>query len=407
MIRGGLASVFRLAIKDLRHEWPVSIAVCLAITAVAAPALTLLALYAGLVGNLFGALSADPAAREIRLAATGQARFEPTWFEDVRNWPEVAFAAPATRYASAQITLFAPESGKDATASLIPTGRGDPTFPPTGLILSAPNQVGVSGSLAAKLGVKAGDAVEIEASRSQAGGGIETAVLQATVARIAADRDFARDALFVSPALLIQTEDFKNGDAAPLYQAVGPAPTARATFPAFRMYARDVASVAPLAAKLEAPPLSLTLITARSRIDFAQDLSSRLETLVAAIAGLGFVGIGGGLAAIQWSMAARRRRAIAILALIGFRRWQLAALPVAQAALLAAGSAVVTILVALLIGRLLDVALALDSDGASTQLEPGAVAVVVGAILVLSLAPAIWIGVGYSRLEPSNEIRET
>jgi len=407
MSGGGLRAVFRLALKDLSHEWPVSLAVCLAITAVAAPALTLLALYAGLVGNLFGALSADPAAREIRLAATGQARFEPTWFDAVRSWPEVAFAAPTTRYASAQITLFAPTSGKDATVSLVPTGSGDPAFPPKGLNLAAADQVGVSGPLAAKLGLTLGDVVEIEASRSHAGGGIETAVLQATVARIAADRDFARDALFVARTLLIQTEDFKNGDAAPLYGAAGPAPTARATFPAFRMYARDVASVAGLAAKLEAAPLSLTLITARSRIDFAQDLSSRLETLVAAIAGLGFFGIGGGLAAIQWSMAARRRRAIAILALIGFRRWQLAALPVAQATLLAAVSAVITILTALLMGRLLDVALALDSDGASTQLEASAVTAVVGAILLLSLAPAIWIGIGYSRLEPSNEIRET
>lgn len=407
VIGSGVIPVFRLALKDLAHEWPVSLAVCLAITAVAAPALTLLALYAGLVGNLFGALSADPAAREIRLAATGQARFAPDWFEVVRAWPEVAFVAPATRYASAQVTVFAPESGQAATASLIPTGAGDPVFPPDGLTPTTPDRVGVSGALAAKLHLKAGDMIEIEASRGQSGGGIETAILNAVVSQVGTDRNFDRDALFVAPELLVQTENFKNGDAAPIFAATGPDAPARATYPAFRMYARDVASVAPLAARLEAPPLALTLITARSRIDFAQDLSARLETLVAAIAGLGFIGIGGGLAAIQWSMAARRRRAIAILALIGFRREQLAALPVAQAVMLAAVSAAITVLAAILMSRLLDVALALDSDGASTRFEPTAIAAVLGAILILSVAPAIWIGIGYSRLEPSNEIRET
>lgn len=399
--------LWRMAVRDLTAEWTISLAVCLSITAVAAPILVLIALYSGVISEVFSGLRNDPAAREIRLAATGASRFDRAWFDDVRAWPEVAFAVPATRYASAQGEVFTGDGRREARANLIPTAPGDPVFGAAGLHLAGPGQAGLSAGLALKLGAKTGDRLSLEITRGSVDGRGQRAIVEIEAVAIARPADFARDALFIHETLLIQIEDYKNGDQAPLLNADGAAPPPRDHFPDFRLYAHDINDVAALSARLSAPPYNLTLSTEGSRIAFALQIDRSLRLVVVAVGGLGILGLGGGLATIQWSMAARRRRTIAVLSLIGFGRPMLAGLPVLQAMILAGLGTCMTVAVSAAFCRLLDVALAGDLGLAATRMTPGAVALVAGIIFGVSAVPALLIGLSYSKLDPSDEIRET
>ncbi|MEO0360298.1 MAG: ABC transporter permease [Pseudomonadota bacterium] len=396
----------RLAASELLADWTVSLAVCLAITAAAAPVLVLISLYAGVVSEIFSGLRADPAAREVRLAATGAARFDDAWFETARSWPEVAFAAPSTRYASAQGQLLDAAGSREGRATLLPTGSGDPIFPPDGLSLAGPAQAGLSAGLAARIGAGPGDRALLEITRGGSGG-TESAVLEIEIVRVARPSDFGRDALFATPALLAEIEDYKNGHRAPLFGVDGTEPPPRAHFPDFRLYARKIEDVAPLVERLSAEPYNLTLRTESGRIDFATRLDGGLTLVVGAVGALGGLGLAGGLATIQWSMAARRRRTIAVLSLIGFDRASLVGLPVVEALMLGACGAAMTVLAAWGFAELIDALLAADLGIGATRLSAGPVALVTALILFVSVLPALWIGRAYAKLEPSDEIRET
>lgn len=398
--------LLRLAARELVEEWSVSLAIGLAITSVAAPVLVLMALYTGVVSDIFGQLRRDPAVREIRLAATGAARFDEDWFQAVAGWDGVAFVAPSTRYASAQGQAFDASGRHEARATLLPTGAGDPVFPPAGLVLSAPSAAGLSASLAAALHVEAGDTMALEVTRHASGGGIERALVPLKVEQVAGAAAFGRDALFVHNALLVEIEDYKNGHRAPLLEVDGTAPSPRAYYPDFRLYATDITDVAPLAARLGDEPYRLTVRTDEARIAFAQTMDRSLTLVVGAVGLLGVCGLAGGLATIQWSMAARRRRTVAVLSLIGFSRGALIALPVLQAIMLAVLGAAATIAAAFVFTLLLDELLVESLRISGSRLGFGAVGLVSGLILAVSVLPAFWIGYSYSTLEPSNEIRE-
>jgi putative ABC transport system permease protein len=397
-----------IAAKDLMGEWTVSLAICLAMTAVAAPVLVLIALYTGVVDKIFTSLRNDPAAREIRLTATGAARFDETWFAEARTWPEVSFAVPSTRYASAQGQLLDMAGTREARANLIPTGPGDPVFPPLGLVPGAPSEAGISAGLAGRLDAAPGDQLHLEITRSGVvSGGVERVLFPIKVIAVARAADFARDAIFISHALLTEIEDYKNGHRAPLLAVEGTDPPARRYFPDFRLYAVGIGDVGPLVTRLGAEPYNLSLRTEQSRIDFAMKMDRSLSLVITAVGILGILGLAGGLAAIQWSMAARRRRTIAVLSLIGFSRASLVGLPVLQALMLGALGSVMTVITAWAFTILVNSALTGSLGLAATRLDLGAVALVTGLIVGVSVAPALWIGRVYSKLEPSDEIRET
>lgn len=403
---GRLGYLLRMAMKDLAHEWTVSLAVCLAITSVAAPILVLFGLYTGVVGEIFAGLRDDPAARQIRLQATGAARFRDPWFDEVRAWPEVAFITPATRFSSTQVQAFDPSGTREARTNLLPTGAGDPLFeegaaPPGGTL-----EAGISASLADKLKVGAGDAVTLEISR-RFNGRAEAAFVDIRVTHKTTAATFDSDALFVSLALLVDIETYKDGAAAPLLEVGGETPKPRDYYPDFRLYARDISDVAPLVARLRDAPHNLSLRAETGRIKFAEDLAASLQLVIGAVGLLGVLGLAGGLSTIQWSMAARRRRIIAVLSLIGFHRGALIGLPVIQALLLGLIGSVLTALTAILFAGLINTFLGDALGPGAARISPLAIAAITSVVLVISVLPALVIGRRLSNLEPANEIRET
>ena len=86
----------------------------------------------------------------------------------VRQWKEVAFVAPSTRYAAAQGQALNAGGAAEARANLIPTLARDPVFGDAWLG-PREGQTGISASLARKLNVMAGDVISLEITRGAGG----------------------------------------------------------------------------------------------------------------------------------------------------------------------------------------------------------------------------------------------
>lgn len=400
-----MAGLLRIAFADLRHEWSVTLAACLAIAAAAAPLIVLLGLREGVIGELFERLRADPATRLVTLDATGAARFEPAWFESMARRPDVDFVHPATRFAAAQVEFFT--DAREARVSLLPTAEGDPVFGGGDTTLDQPLAIKLSHDLARRLDAVAGDTLGLAFARSVEGGRVEPIVLDVKVVEVAAPETFQGRAAFGRFDLLVAIEDFRDGFSAPLIgvDAGTPRPE-RAFFPNFRLYAADIADVASLVDDLQADGLSVS--SQSDRIAAALRLDANLRLVVGALVGLGVTGLAGGLAAIQWSLAARKRRTIAVMSLIGLPRQWLVGLPVVQSIGLALGGGILSVAAASAVAALVNAQLAQSlglPEGVCRLTWPIVLSAFAG-LLAVSVLPALRIGFAYAALEPAYEIRD-
>jgi putative ABC transport system permease protein len=363
------------------------------------------------IGEMFARLRSTPSMRAITLDATGAARFDEAWFASVRTWPETGFVLPSTRFAAGQAD-FSPAAGgtgAEERASLVPTGLGDPVFAPDSPALQGPFEAKFSNELAARLGVGRGQRVRVAVERRVAGRQLEPLVFELAVTDVAPPQGYAGRAAFVDAELLVALEDFRDGFTAPILGVEsGRARPPRGGYPNFRLYARSLEDVAPLVARLR-DGFGLSVGSHGAEIAAALNLDANLRAIMRALVVLGALGLAGGLAAIQWSMAARKRRTIAVFSLMGFGRWWLVGFPVAQAALLGGVGAALTIGAAFLFGAWINAHLAasLGAGGRACVLTVPLLANGTALLLLVSVLPALRIGSRYAALEPANEIRES
>ena len=402
--------LLRLSLADLLDEWPTSVAVTLAIAAVLAPLLVLNGLRTGVIGEIFERLREDPAMRRITLDATGARRFDDRWFRTIRERPDVAFILPSTRFAAAQVDIAPVDdaSVQPLRVSLASTGPGDPVFGADSPPLGSSTEVKLSAAVAARAGLKLGDGLYIDVERRRANGRIEPAGIQATVTEIVPPDRHGGTVVFVRPDLLLAVEAFRDGFAAPeLGFAAGPERANREAYPNFRLYAMRIEDVAGLAAFLR-DEQDLSVSTQAPRIASAVELNRNIGAVLRAIVMLGVIGLAGSLAAIQWAVAARKRRAVAMLNLIGYGRGWLIGFPTLQAALLAASGSAAAVMLAIAAATWINryFAASFGTDGAACVIEVSAMLIGTAAVLLFSLVPAAIIGVGFTRLDPSDEIRD-
>ena len=402
--------LFRLALEDLLDEWSTAVAVMLAIAAVLAPLLVLNGLRTGVVGEIFERLRVDPAMRRITLDATGARRFDNQWFGMIRDRPDVAFVLPSTRFAAAQVDITPVDgaSPKPLRVSLASTGPGDPVFGPDSPALRSNAAVKLSAAVAARAGLGLGDRLFIDVERRRADGRIEPAGIEAEVTDIARPERHGGTVVFVRPNLLLAVEAFRDGFAAPEIGApAGPARAEREAYPNFRLYARRIEDVAGLATFL-GDEQELSVSTQAARIAAAVELNGNIGAVLHAVIVLGVTGLAGSLTAIQWAVAARKRRAVAMLNLIGYGRGWLLGFPTLQAALLAvtgsAAAAGLAFAAAAWINQYF--AASFGAAGAACIIEVSALAYGSVAVLVFSLVPATIIGLDFARLDPGDEIRD-
>ncbi len=303
-MRGALVAA--LAWQDYRADARLSACTVLALVAVIAPLLVLFGLKFGLVSSLTERLERDPLVREI--IPLGGGRFGAAYIAELGRRDDVAFALPRTRQIAATADLSISRQGPALNVEMLPTAEGPA---PTGLAAML-----LSHTAAEKLGVKAGDWLEVAFGR-QVAGRVESQHTQIQVQAVLPLEAFGRDALFAPLALLEAAEDYRDGRGVPLLGWSGepPGSAAQRVYPAFRLYARDLNDVEPL--RRYFAERGLLVSTQAQTIAQVQSLSRNLSIVFWIIATLALAGafaaiFAGALAAVE-----RKRRELSVLRLLG------------------------------------------------------------------------------------------
>jgi putative ABC transport system permease protein len=394
-ITPAFTSTMRLAIADFAHEWRVSACLVLALAAVLAPLLVLFGLKSGIVTTLRDRLIADP--RNLEVVMVGTYRLEPAWFAALRDQPETGFLMPRTRSLAATLDLMG-ESGRPlAGAEMIPSAAGDPLLrgaaPPSGL-----DQVLLSHSAARQLGVGAGGTVTALVSRTLAGER-QAMRLPLTVSAVLPEAAFGRDAAFVSLALLVAAEDYRDG------HGEHRAPEERA-FSGARLFARSLDGVAVLADRLRAEGKEVR--TRADDIEMVQAVDRTLGFIFSVIAGLAVGGYLLSLASSLWANVDRKRRELALMRLVGYPPLAALAFPAIQAGLIALFGAVLSAALAHAVATAVNAALAgnLNREEFVCLLRAADLAVAAVATLVLALISSTLGGYRAVRIDPAESLRE-
>jgi putative ABC transport system permease protein len=398
--------IHRLVWHDFMHENVMSFCFVLALATVLAPLLVLFGLKFGLIDTIASRLIEDPRNRE--LIAVGSGRFDADWFARLRERPEVAFVVPETRRLSASFSwLDNTETGAQVTSvDMVPTGPGDPLLAADPITLTADTEILLSAQTAQRLGVAAGSTVVAAISRLSGASG-ETVTLPLRVVAVVPEAAQPGNAAFVTPALLVATEDFRDGNGVPRFGWPGAEPPGgERVFPRFRLYARSIYDVAPLRDALVAEGVEVR--TRATDIEAMQSLDTNLSRVFWTVAGLAVTGYLASFAASLVAGVERKRRALSILRLIGFPGYGIVAFPLINAALTAAFGIVLAITVYLGVAAGLNAYFvqSLRSGEFICRLPASHLAVAVAATFACALVAAVWAGAKAARLQPAEGVRD-
>lgn len=305
-----------LAARDLWFDRKVSLCIMASLVAVIAPLLLLFGLKNGVVTQLRDELRRDPRNLEIRLLGNGD--MPPTLLEALRTHPATGFVIPLTRTLNTQADLVKGGAHFVADAEIIPSAAGDPLLQGR----AAPAQtrdILLSASAAKKLQAREGDTLLLRIQRKRDNRN-ERGQLQLHVSGILAPAAFPRPAALVSLDLLIDLERFRDGYRLPAFgiDSGDPVPATAPRFARARLYARSLEDVAPLADWLQQQNLDLS--TRAHEIEAVQAIDRVLGLIFAVIAWTAVLGCAASLTGAFLANIDRKRRDLALLRLLGFRR---------------------------------------------------------------------------------------
>lgn len=322
---------WRLAWQDALYERRFFLLSALGLAAVLAPLLVLLALKHGVIDVLLTRLLVDPRNREISVALHGD--FDRAFLERLATRPEVAFLVPQVRALSASVVLANRKADpqRTAEAELLPTGAGDPLLPQS----IAAGSIALSRDLAEQLALAPGDELRLILTRKRQGRD-ERVYLDLAVAAVVERAGLGSRHALLPAELLLAFEDYRDDRSVPALGWAGSVPAvdeAERRFSRFRLYARTLEDVEPLADHLAS--LGIETVTQAAAIRSVLAMNRSLTTLFALVAGLGGFGYLVALAASLWSSVERKRRTLSLLRLLGLPGWGLALFPLVQGALIA------------------------------------------------------------------------
>jgi putative ABC transport system permease protein len=404
----GRLHMLRLAWADLRHDALITLCQVILVTAVAAPFLLLFALKNGVATGLIAELERDP--DTLRLRPVGAYRLGPEFFAALAAREETGFVMPATRPIAAQIYLRRVEDPRGAElvdAQMIPTGAGDPLAEGAPRLAVADGGIALSAKAPRALGAAEGERLMGRIERSR-GGRTELVEVPLGVLRILPERLDSGATAYVDLALLVASERYRDGFAVPALGTEGDRPWQEMReFASFRLYARELARVAPLAEHLRA--LGVEVRTEAAQIEAVLALDRNLDAVLALIGAVAGLGLMGALLAGMIAGVERKRRALAALALLGCERGWLFLFPLAQAAMIAlagvAASLALYVASAALVNRYFGPTGALGLEAA--RLGAGQLAAAAGFGLLAPLLPAFVAAWNATRIDPAEALRES
>jgi putative ABC transport system permease protein len=220
--------IFRLAFKDIVHDWLLSLCLVLAISAIIAPLLILFGLKFGAVETMRSRLVQDPKNREIRPLTTRS--FSREWFDELRaHQGEVAFVAPMTRQISASVMATNAAGDLREPLSLMVTAPGDPLLLENSGVVPEPGECVLTEAAAKALNVVVGDQLTLGAQRIIQGR-YENGTFPVRIAAVLGERASSLRAAYVRLEVVEAVEDYKDGRAVPAYGWQGELPEAYPVF---------------------------------------------------------------------------------------------------------------------------------------------------------------------------------
>lgn len=307
--------LLQMALRDLIHDRKVALCIIFSLIAVIAPLLLLFGLKNGIVSQLRHDLLDDPRTREVRM--TGNGSYDLPWLAQLAQRPEVGFSIPLTRSLNTQADLVRDSQHFAAGAEVIPTAAGDPLL--AGAILpTQEDDIVLSASAASRLNVQAGDEIRLVVSRKLAG--VNQRVNKVVrVTSVLAESRFSRAAAFIPLPLLVALEDYRDGfQVASLGVNDGELPRERSRFSRARVYARTIDDVVPLANWLEQQHIET--VTQSAQIEAVRAIDRVLGVIFAVIAWISATGCIASLVGAFIANIDRKRKDMAVLRLLGFRR---------------------------------------------------------------------------------------
>lgn len=395
--------LWRMAFRDLIHDRKVALCIIFSLIAVIAPLLLLFGLKNGIVSQLRHQLLEDPRTREVRI--TGNGNYDFSWLERLAERPEVGFSIPLTRSLNTQADLVRDGQHFVAGAEVIPTGAGDPLL--AGVAVPRQDrEVVLSASAARRLDLEPGETFRLMVSR-KIDGQNQRAAFALTVSGILDDARFARAGAFITLPLLVALEDYRDGYQVPLLQvSAGKPPRERTRFSRARVYARSLDDVSALARWLEAQHIEA--VTQSAQIEAVRAIDRVLGVIFGVIAWISATGCIASLIGAFIANIDRKRKDMAVLRLLGFRRRAVTLFIVIQALCLtgvAFGAGLVLYLLgSTLFNRVLGASL--PDRAFVCHLEPLHFLAALLCVLVVALSVAAIGAIRALKIEPAESLRE-
>jgi len=218
---GGI--VFRLSVKDLFHEWILTVCLVMAISAVLSPLLLLFGLKYGIIEWGRDYLTQDPRYREVRPLTSKS--FNKEWFEQMGRQGDVAFIVPMTRQISATIKANVKDKKEKEELNIIPTNDNDPLIIENGATVPGADECVLTQFAAESLKADVGDVIVARASRI-IGSQYEYGTMELKVAGILSVRASELKSMYVQLHILEAVEQYKDGQAVPEFGWAGSTPKA-------------------------------------------------------------------------------------------------------------------------------------------------------------------------------------
>jgi putative ABC transport system permease protein len=319
-----------LALQDLWHDRKVSLCIAASLVAVIAPLLLLFGLKHGVVSQLQDELLRDPRNLEVKMLSNGN--YDTAWIERLRLRPETGFALGQTRSLNTQADLLIGMQRFVEGAEIIATEPGDPQLNMASLT-PVGNQVILSASAAQRLQAKVGDSVKLRALRRLEGVN-ERGEMTLTVLAVLDGARFGRAAGFVAPPLLLDLEHFRDGYQVSAFGiATGkPLGDLQPLYARARVYARDIDQVAPLEHWLNEQHIETS--SRLADIDNVKAINHVLGLIFGVIAVAALIGCVASMVGAFLANIDRKRKSLAVLRLLGFKRRAVGGFVVLQALIL-------------------------------------------------------------------------
>lgn len=400
----------RLAIADLRRDWALSLCQAFSLAAVLTPLLVLAGLHQGVLGQLQDEMRNNPFMREIMPRVTGTNRFAEAWISETRARPDVSFIVGDARFTAAAVVAKPADATYEArvVATLVPTAANDPVREPTDAPWAdAIDSVVLSDLAAREIGTGQGKRLTLRVPRRRDGHD-EGQDLQVTVAGVLPPGRMENRRIILAPAqLVLWVQQFRDGFAIPELGWPGtPLPSDPAYYERFRLYARQIGDVGGLVDWLKTQ--GIEPVSRIEDIAPVQALDRGLSVVLLIIAAFAASGLVIAVAATQWSGVERKRRELALLALIGYRSSFLIAMALLEALILGIAGILVSLL------SFYGAATSIDAVFAHYQrlstpacrLNLADLAIILGltlALTVVASAAAAW---QIARIEPAEMLRD-